>query len=121
MKLEINENGKAEVRGILESINGSVLTLKVWGISVTVNTTSGKFTGRVKDLSLFKVGDTISAQGTIDTTASNITINARNVNDLSVKTLKENKKRIEDWKREKEHKNDNDKNKGNGRGEREDD
>lgn len=121
MKLEINESGKAEVRGVIESINGSVITLKVWGITVTLNTTGGKFTGRVNDLSLFKVGDTVNAQGSVDTTASNITINARNVNDLSVKTLKEHKKRLEDKKSD-DNKKFSQSNgfKGNGRGERED-
>lgn len=121
MKLQINENGKAEIKGILESIDGTVLTVKVWGVSVKVNTAGGKFTGRVKDISLFKVGDYINAQGSIDTTASTLTINARNVNNLSVKTIKENTKRAEDKKKENEIKrvlnfksnNGNDNNRGN--------
>ena len=113
MKLEINPNGKVNLQGTLQSITGSVLTVKVWGITFTINTASSKFDGRVKDLSLYKLGDSVSVKGNIDVAASTPTINARSVKNASIETLKENKNRENEKKSENSDKNkkkDNDRN-----------
>ena len=99
MRLNINEAGKADIIGSLETINGSVLTVKVFGITFTVDATNASLTGSVKDFSLYKVGDMISAQGSVDPAATTLTIKARNVKDMSIKNTKDRKNR----EKEREH------------------
>ncbi len=92
-KLEINPNGKVNLHGELMSIAGGVLTVKVWGITFTVNTANAKFDGKVKNITEYKVGDMVSIKGTIDSSALTPTINARSVKDMTAqatKALKEN-------------------------------
>lgn len=126
-KLEINQNGQVNLQGTLEAINGSVLTVKVWGLTFVVNTANSKFDGRVKDLSMYKVGDYVTVKGKMDSSASTPTINARSVKNMSIQTLKENRDREESKKNEDKEKKDDDNksknsnsSKGNNRGEKED-
>lgn len=109
MKLNINENGKVELIGSLEAISGTTLTVKVYGISFTVNAANTKFDGTVKDFSLYKVGDMVSVQGAVDPAATTLTINARNVKDMSIKNTRERRNR----ENERKHEDDMDKQDGN--------
>lgn len=101
MKIQIDGNGKAEIQGSLESINGTVLAVKAWGITFTVNTATTKFDGRVTDLSLFKVGDYVRVKGTLDAT-QNLTVNARSIKNTTVASWKDGKNREDEKKRENE-------------------
>lgn len=128
-KIEINPNGKVEMQGELMSKGTGVLTIKVWGITFTVNTTNAKFIGSVPDVNQYVVGDVVNVKGVIDTSASTPTINAKQVKDLTLQVKKDwewkEKIRLEkekikeikkEWKQEKkELKGNNGKGKGNGR------
>jgi len=83
MQLEINPNGKVNLQGVLLSNTGGVLTIKVWGITFTINTANAKANGSLKDVTKFVAGDLIRVNGMIDPTASTPTINAKLVRDVS--------------------------------------
>ncbi len=72
-----------------------MLTVKVWGIVFTVNTSGTNFDGRAKDLSLYKVGDSVDIKGDIDVAASTPTINARSIKNQTFKENRENEKKSE--------------------------
>ncbi|MBI3458693.1 hypothetical protein HY061_00295 [Candidatus Azambacteria bacterium] len=88
MKLEINPNGKVNMRGFLQLISGNIMTVKVFGIVFTVNTGGADFDGRIKDLSLYKVGDYVRVKGNIDFDATTPTIKALSVKDTSIRIFK---------------------------------
>jgi len=76
------------------------LTLTSWGGDWTVKTSSDTKIMPGGDMSKFKVGDFVGAQGTVDTTAA-FTVNAKLVRDWNLKEeiheeSKENKKEIKD-------------------------
>ncbi len=127
-KLEIGPNGRVEMQGELMSKGTGVLTIKVWGITFTVNTTNAKFIGAVSDVNSYVVGDVVNVKGKIDPNASTPTINAKQVKDMSLQAKKDwewkDKIRIEkekikeirkEWKEDKkESKGNNGKGKGGG-------
>ncbi len=88
-KLEINPNGKVNLQGELVLIGTGTLSVKVWGITFTVNTTNAQFNGKVLDITGYKVGDMISVKGQIDPLTLTPTINARNVKNMTFKALNE--------------------------------
>ncbi len=96
-KLTIAQNGMVNLQGPIQSISGNVLTVKVWGITFTVNTNGANFAGNITDLSMFKVGDYAQVMGQMDDSASTPTINARYVRDVSVQTSREKRYRKYEW------------------------
>ncbi len=88
-KLEINPNGKVNLQGELMSLpTGNTLTVKVWGIIFTVNTTTVKFNGKVLDITGYTAGDMISINGKIDSLAQTPTIIARNIKNMTAQSIK---------------------------------
>ena len=55
MKLEINPKGQVNLQGKIDSISGSNLVVKVWGLTFNVNTSSAKFGSLAQNISLYKV------------------------------------------------------------------
>ncbi len=68
MILDINPAGHVSIRGTLvaSSTASTTLTIKSWGITLIINTANAQIVGNTKNISLFKVGDLIGVQGTID-------------------------------------------------------
>ncbi len=85
-KLGINPNGKVNLQGELVAIGTGTLSVKVWGIIFTVNTTNAQWNSKAL-ASDYKVGDMISVKGKIDPLAMTPTINARNVKNMTFKVL----------------------------------
>lgn len=75
MILNIEPNGKALLRGTIDSVATSSLIVKSWGGNWTVNFSSSTEL-MPNDIAQFKVGDFIGAQGTVNRT-SPWTIDAR--------------------------------------------
>lgn len=103
MKLEITPSGQVNLQGVLDSItNGKILTVKVWGILFSVDTTNARFGYLANDLALYKVGDVVKVNGVIDTTTSVPTINARKISNISINNNKDKKDREDERKHEDE-------------------
>lgn len=100
MRLEITPSGQVNLQGTLETFNGTILTVKVYGILFTINTSNTKFGTLATDLTLYKVGDIVNVQGTLDQNASVLTVNAKKVNDLNIKNKNDVKNRQNDMKQE---------------------
>ncbi len=94
--LEINPKGGVTLSGELVSNSNGVLTVKVWGITFTVNTASANSGASATNPSTYAVGDIIGVNGKLDATASVPTIKARTVRDLTAQAaaaqLKKQKK-----------------------------
>lgn len=88
-KLEIGPYGRVEMRGELLSKGTNVLTIKVWGITFTVNTAGARFIGAISDVNQYVVGDVIEVKGIMDTNATTPTLNAKQVKDLTLQAKKE--------------------------------
>jgi hypothetical protein len=93
-KLEINPNGRVNLQGELMSVGTGTMSVKVWGITFTVNTTNAQWNGKVLDVTGYKVGDTVSVTGKLDTAATTPTIIARNVKDMTAQALKERDEKL---------------------------
>lgn len=93
MKLEITPSGQVNMQGILDSINGTVLTVKVWGLSIVVNTANAKFGSLANNLNLYKVGDSVKIGGSLDQSASTLTVNAKKVGNQNINKIKDKKDR----------------------------
>ncbi len=125
-KLEIGPNGRVEMQGELLSKGTNVLTIKVWGITFTVNTTGARFIGTISDVNQYVVGDVVNIKGSVDTNASTPTINAKQVKDMTLQAKKDwewkekirlAKDKIKEIRKEwKQEKKDLKGNKGNGKG-----
>jgi len=76
MMFSVNPSGQAQVRGIVTANSNGVLTVQVWGVPVTVNTSGANISG-VQSVSSIAVGDFVGVQGSINTTATTFTIDAR--------------------------------------------
>ena len=86
-KLEINPNGMVNLQGTLMSNSSGTITVKVWGITFTINTANTNLNGI--NSSQFVVGDMISVRGMINADATPLTINAKSVKDVSLQMNKE--------------------------------
>ncbi len=102
MKLEINENGKVNLQGALDAINGTVFTVKVYGISITVNTDNAKFGSLANDITLYKIGDSVKVEGSLDQSASTLTVNAKKVGNQNINKINDKKDREGERKQEDE-------------------
>lgn len=94
MILEVNSKGKILLRGTVESVASSTLTLKSWGGTWTIKTSSDtkihpKANG-TSTLSAFEKGDFVGVTGQVSET-ENFTVNAKIVRNWTEK--KETKKR----------------------------
>ena len=108
MILEVNKNGKILLRGTVESVASSTLTLKSWGGTWTIKTSSDtkihpKVNG-TSTLSAFETGDFVGVIGQISET-ENFTVNAKIIRNWTlkkeVKTDKqEGKKEVKEAKKE---------------------
>ncbi|MDP3991593.1 MAG: hypothetical protein Q8P66_01665 [Candidatus Colwellbacteria bacterium] len=108
MILEVNRNGKTLLRGTVESVASSTLTLKSWGGNWTIKTSSDtKIHPRVNGtstLSAFETGDFVGVIGQVSET-ENFTVNAKIIRNWTlkkeVKTDKqEGKKEVKEAKKE---------------------
>lgn len=112
-KLEINSNGKINLQGEVTAIGTGTLTVKVWGIIFTVNTTNTNWNGRISSVVDYRVGDMVSVNGSLDVNTSTPTINARNVKNMTVQVRKDQEKKSlellkkEEKRKEKEDKREN--------------
>ncbi len=93
LEVHISDNGNVLMRGAkVTKINGSTITAaNTWGsatLSWTVNTNSNtsfiRRFGGTSSLSEISVGDIVSVQGTLVTTTSELTIQAKTVKDWSI-------------------------------------
>ena len=88
MVLEVNSKGKILLRGTVESVASSTLTLKSWGGTWTIKTSSDtkiqpKANG-TSTLSAFENGDFVGVSGQVSET-ENFTVNAKVVRDWTIK------------------------------------
>ncbi len=111
--ININPSGEALIRGIITENTNGILKVKAWGVVFTVNTTNAKAVGNNTDISTFQVGDFIGALGTIDTTASSPTINAKIVRVRDAFTLTRDNENNKGHEKDENDNEDNSK-KGNG-------
>lgn len=104
MILEVNSKGKILLRGTVESVASSTLTLKSWGGTWTVKTSSDtkiqpKANG-TSTLSAFEKGDFVGVSGQVSET-ENFTVNAKILRDWTIKkTMKSNEREAKEAKKE---------------------
>ncbi len=109
-QLEINPNGKVNLQGTITANNAGVLSVQIWGITFSINTTGARFYGSAVNSTTFVVGDTIRVNGVMDRNATTPTITAKNVRNVTANA------RMEQERKERE---DDKKNDDRGRGESE--
>jgi hypothetical protein len=90
-KLEINGNGGVTLTGELTANNNGVLTVKVWGITFTVNTTGANVGTSSPSASSYAIGDMIMLTGKLDANTATPTINARTIRDVTFEALNKGK------------------------------
>ena len=94
MILQVNHNGKALMRGTIESVGTSSIMVKTWGGVWTVNIGSSAKLFPGTDMSQFKAGDFVGVQGQVSETAA-LTIDAAIVRNWTVKKAEVENKVIE--------------------------
>ena len=90
MIVQINSNGTVLLRGTVNSVSINSLTVKGWGGSWIVNTSSSTQFMPGSNISQFKVGDFVGVQGTVNQNASWM-IDATLIRDWTVKQVQNNK------------------------------
>ena len=111
MVLEVNGRGKILLRGTVESVASSTLTLKSWGGAWTIKTSSSTKihpeANGTSTLSAFEKGDFVGVIGQVSET-ENFTVNAKIVRDWTIKkTMRDNEREARETKKEdKEDRND---------------
>jgi hypothetical protein len=110
MVLEVNKNGKILLRGTVESVASSTLTLKSWGGNWTIKTSSSteiypKANG-TSTLSAFEKGDFVGVRGQVSET-ENFTVNAKIVRDWTIKkTIRGHEREAKEDKEDRDDKKD---------------
>lgn len=94
MVLQVNHQGKALMRGTIESVGTGSIVVKTWGGSWTVNIGSSARLLPGTDISKFKAGDFVGVQGQVSETAA-LTIDAAIVRNWTVKKAEVENKIIE--------------------------
>ncbi len=102
MQLEINPNGKVNLQGTILANNAGVLSVQIWGITFTINTTNARFNGEANKAATFVVGDTIRVNGVMDKNATTPTVNAKIVRNVTANARmeQERKEREDDKKKD---------------------